>query len=154
MSRFCPRTPVRGFTLVEIALVVAITVILALVAFPMYQSRADKAKETQAIADIREIELAVEQYRAATHGVPASLADVGKDALLDPWGRAYRYLLHADSNAAQQRQDTASKPVNSEYDLYSVGKDGLTSAALSHANSRDDVVRAKDGSYVGLASAY
>ena len=45
-------------------------------------------------------------------------------------------------------------PINSTYDLYSMGADGRTALALTASYSLDDVVRANDGSYIGLASSY
>ncbi len=45
-------------------------------------------------------------------------------------------------------------PINSTYDLYSMGKDGKTVVALTAKASRDDVVRANDGGFIGLAVKY
>ena len=38
--------------------------------------------------------------------------------------------------------------------VYSIGPDGLTNASLTHANSRDDVVRARDGGFIGTAEEF
>ncbi len=46
------------------------------------------------------------------------------------------------------------KPVNSEYDLYSVGADGETHEKLDKKESLDDIVRILDGGYIGLASRF
>jgi len=45
-------------------------------------------------------------------------------------------------------------PINSDFDLYSMGKDGRSVAPLTAKDSRDDIVRANDGGYVGLASEF
>ena len=45
-------------------------------------------------------------------------------------------------------------PVNSDYDLYSMGKDKKSAAPFTAKASRDDVVRANNGGYVGLAINY
>jgi general secretion pathway protein G len=45
-------------------------------------------------------------------------------------------------------------PINSDYDLYSEGKDGNSAPPLGAAQSLDDVVRANDGGYVGLAANF
>jgi general secretion pathway protein G len=45
-------------------------------------------------------------------------------------------------------------PVNSDYDLYSMGKDEDSQAAFTAQVSRDDVVRANDGNFFGLAIKY
>jgi general secretion pathway protein G len=40
------------------------------------------------------------------------------------------------------------------FDLYSRGKDGQTSPALTAASSKDDVVVANDGGFIGLGKNY
>jgi general secretion pathway protein G len=45
-------------------------------------------------------------------------------------------------------------PLNSDYDLYSTGQDGDSQSPLKAKVSRDDIIRANDGAYIGLAAAY
>jgi general secretion pathway protein G len=45
-------------------------------------------------------------------------------------------------------------PINTDFDLYSKGADGDSVAALTAAKSRDDVVRAANGAFIGLASHF
>ena len=52
------------------------------------------------------------------------------------------------------RKDHNLHPLNTEFDLYSVGKDGSSSAPLTAANSLDDIVWARDGSFVGRAKDF
>lgn len=52
---------------------------------------------------------------------------------------------------SQPRKDRFLVPINSDYDLYSVGPDGESAAPLTAAKSRDDIIRASDGAYVGVA---
>lgn len=52
------------------------------------------------------------------------------------------------------RKDRFLVPINSDYDLYSKGKDGESVAPLTASKSRDDVVRANDGAFVGLATDF
>jgi general secretion pathway protein G len=58
------------------------------------------------------------------------------------------------SYLGEARKDYFLVPLNSEYDLYSVGKDGESRPPLSVPVSADDVIRANDGAYVGLAANY
>jgi len=79
--------------------------------------------------------------------------------MLDPWKNPYQYLDLSSLNVnkklmGQVRKDKNLVPINSDYDLYSMGKDGQSQAPLTAANSRDDVVRANNGRFVGLASDY
>jgi len=74
---------------------------------------------------------------------------------LDPWGNPYQYLNFDNVNGqGQKKKDKFLVPLNSTYDLYSMGKDGNTSTALTANASQDDIVRANDGAFVGLASQY
>ena len=45
-------------------------------------------------------------------------------------------------------------PLNTAYDLYSMGKDGTSSSRIDNPVSMDDVVRFNDGRYYGLAGDY
>jgi general secretion pathway protein G len=54
----------------------------------------------------------------------------------------------------QMRKDRFLVPINSTYDLYSKGKDGRSVMGLTANDSRDDIIRANDGAFIGLASDY
>ena len=46
----------------------------------------------------------------------------------------------------------SDNPVNTDYDLYSLGADGQSKPQFKFKTSQDDIVRAYEGSYVGLVS--
>ena len=69
-------------------------------------------------------------------------------------GNPYEYLAFVSDQPGKVRKDHALHPLNSTYDLYSKGKDGASQAPLTAQASRDDVIRANDGSFFGLASTY
>ena len=52
------------------------------------------------------------------------------------------------------RKDHNLVPVNSDFDLYSMGKDEATNSTFTAKVSEDDIVRANNGGYVGLVSEY
>ena len=52
------------------------------------------------------------------------------------------------------RRDKILKPITSDYDLYSMGVDGETKENLNAKESRDDIIRASEGDYVGLAENF
>lgn len=52
------------------------------------------------------------------------------------------------------RKDHFMVPINSDFDLYSAGADGQTQSPLQAPVSRDDVIRAGDGTYFGLAENF
>jgi general secretion pathway protein G len=83
------------------------------------------------------------------------LADVGLGARLDPWGNAYQYLNFANiMGVGAVRKDRNLVPINTDFDLYSVGPDGNTQPPLTAPVSRDDIVRANDGRFIGKAEDY
>lgn len=45
-------------------------------------------------------------------------------------------------------------PINSDFDLYSMGADGKTAAPITSTAGKDDVIRANDGGYIGVAEKY
>lgn len=52
------------------------------------------------------------------------------------------------------RKDRRLVPINADFDLYSMGKDGRTAGPLTAAHSQDDVVRGNSGGFIGLARTY
>jgi general secretion pathway protein G len=155
----CPRAALRraqrAFTLFELLLVVAIVAVLMAIAVPGYQSYVDRAKVAQAKADIVVIEAALERYYAEHLAFPDTLAQAGLGGMLDPWGRPYQYLNIANAKGkGQVRKDHNLVPINSDYDLYSMGEDGASQSPLTAKASRDDIIRANNGQFVGPASDY
>lgn len=145
----------RGFTFVEVLIVLAIAGILAAIAFPALEQYFDKSRRVQTILDLREISDKIKQQEKSTGVLANSLADVGYGGKLDPWGKPYEYFNLRNSNGnGQARKDKKLAPLNSDFDLYSVGRDGLTMASLGHASSRDDFVRARDGGFIGSAEEF
>ncbi len=145
----------RAFTLFELLIVVAIIGILAAVAWPSYQHYVNQARIAQAKAEIRIIESKLERYYAEQLRYPETLAHIGLGDMRDPWGNLYRYLrITPTTTRGQLRKDRNLVPINSDYDLYSMGRDGASVSPLTARPSRDDVIRASDGRFVGLAADY
>ncbi|WP_019530146.1 type II secretion system major pseudopilin GspG [Dasania marina] len=122
----------KGFTLIEIMVVVVIISVLIGLVAPNILGRVDEARVTAAKADIGTLEQALDMYRLDNHHYPST--DQGLQALIvqptgepqakfwrpegylkksqlpkDPWGGDYQYLSPGSSGA---------------YDLYSLGADG------------------------------
>lgn len=55
---------------------------------------------------------------------------------------------------ALARKDRFLVPINSDYDLYSMGPDGDSMPALQTQVSRDDIIRASDGAFYGIAENF
>jgi len=120
----------RGFTLIEILVVVAIIAIFATVVALNVSGEVPKAKITKAKSDIQSIESALDQYKMdnsfypateqglqaliappTTGRVPKHYRDGGyiKRLPVDPWGNPYAY---------------ASPGVHGDIDIWSYGADG------------------------------
>ena len=144
----------HGFTLLELMIAVIVAGLMAAIALPVYSGAIQRARIVQATGDMNRVESALERFRA--NGVlPPNLAAVGMDTLNDPWGNPYQYLnIEAGVNRGAVRKDRNLVPLNTDYDLYSMGKDGISRPPLTARPSRDDIVRAGNGSYMGLAEDF
>ena len=124
------RATLRGFTLIEIMVVVVILGILAALIVPKVISRPDEARITAARQDVATLGQALKLYKLDNLAYPTT--DQGLQALVvkpaaapisqnwkpggylerlpkDPWGRDYRYL---------------NPWRHGEIDVYSLGADG------------------------------
>ena len=107
----------RGFTLIEVMVVVVILSILAAIIVPKVMDRPDTARLVKVQSDIRALESALNLYKLDNFDYPST--EEGLEALVpkyvdrlsdDPWGNPYLYLkpgLHGDM------------------DVYTLGADGM-----------------------------
>lgn len=147
----------KGFGLLELVIVLVIAGLLATIAFPAYNSYTERARVARAIGDIGSLSLEIERFRLQNDDqIPASLDELTMDVPVDPWGRPYDYLniLGAGPGKGGLRKDGALNPLNTDFDLYSRGKDGDSKGPLSAKASRDDIVRANNGAFIGLGEDY
>jgi general secretion pathway protein G len=148
----CPRQ--GGFSLIELMIVIGLIGTLAAIAVPNYIQYREKAKIAQAIGDIRAMEKMIANFTIDNDRLPASLAEIGMGGHRDPWGTPYQYTVVQGTPPGRLRKDRFLVPVNSDYDLYSMGQDRGSVPPFTAKASQDDIVRANDGAYVGLASEF
>ena len=147
--------PPPGFTLLELLVVTVIIGTLSTMAAPSLQRAREQAQVGAAIAELRIIQSELAIYIEINFGPPVSLAAIDRAGLIDPWGYTYIYNPLTGSGAAgEARKDKFMVPLNTDYDLYSVGLDGKSKPPLSAKDSKDDVIRALDGAYFGLAEDF
>ncbi len=154
-----PARRAHGFTLIEIMIGVSIVAVLAAIGATRYDEYIRRVRIAEAIMDIRGMQNEIKTWEAANGEVPDTLAQAFIDPGEDPWGRPYVYLKIVlppgpGVTIGQARKDRFLVPINSSFDLYSAGEDGKTSTSLMPKDSHDDVIRAADGSFIGLAERY
>ena len=115
----------RGFTLIELMLVVIIIGVLAMMVMPRLVGRSEEARTAAGKADISNISVGLDMFEMHIGHYPASLDELMqkgsnpdtwkgpylKKAPKDPWGREYHYKCPGTHN--------------SDYDLYSAGPNGI-----------------------------
>jgi general secretion pathway protein G len=145
----------RGFTLVELLVTIAIILTLCAIAIPNLLAALNQARTAKALGDIRAIGDGIMEYDLLYNQFPDSLAQAGYANILDPWGHPYQYLNFANTKGkGQMRKDRFLVPINTYFDLYSMGPDGKSVSPLTARASRDDIIWANDGGYIGPASQY
>ncbi|AFU99592.1 type II secretion system major pseudopilin GspG [Simiduia agarivorans] len=130
----------RGFSLIEIMVVLVILGLLISIVAPNVLDRADGARVQKVFADFKSIETALKTYRLDNFGYPTS--EQGLEALVDkpsldpvpkrypangyldslpkdPWGNAYLYLSPGE---------------NGEIDIYTLGADGVAGGEGQNAD--------------------
>ena len=144
----------RGFTLVELAIVVAILGVLAALSINQYLAYIERVRVVRAVVEMKDITARLDPIVAEGGRLPSTLAAIGLGGRKDPWGRLYQYLRIQGAPGWKVRKDQFLVPLNTDYDLYSKGKDGLSQPSITHRFSLDDVVRGNDGAFLGLAAKY
>jgi general secretion pathway protein G len=147
----------EGFSLVE--LLIAITVIGALIAIalPRFNLYKDQQMVSVAVADLRVLDNHLKSFKLNNETYPTVLSELPQVARPDPWGNPYQYFNIEDADTKGKgnlRKDKNLVPINSDFDLYSNGPDGKSTPPLTAKASLDDIVRANDGGYFGVAEKY
>ena len=142
-----------GVTLIELVIGLAVVAILAAIALGSFEEYWDRADITDAKTDIFSLDVKINNYYTLNKTFPESLDDIG-GAMEDPWGNPYRYTNIELDGVGKARKDHNLVPINSDYDLHSMGKDGESVSPLGAKASQDDIIRANDGTFIGLAEDY
>lgn len=147
----------RAYTLAEMAIVLVIFGLLFGMIHPVYLHYVDEAKSKDVVTQIKELEKEIDDFYKDKGYYPDSLDEVISPPPLDPWGNPIQYLKIKDAPSSSQgkiRKDKNLVPINSDYDLYSSGPDGKSVPPLTANASRDDIVRGRNGDFVGTAIDY
>ena len=145
----------RAFSLIETLVVCALIGTLASLSAGIYVNALKRARITRAIADLRAIDVDVRAFHVRHQRYPTTLSEVRPFPTIDPWGSPYVYTdLSQKGSKGKARKDGRLNPINSDFDLYSIGEDHRTATPLTTPMSQDDIIRARDGAFLGLASEF
>lgn len=147
------RRLLQSITTRDLIAVCAGVLLLGSFAIPAFNGYVERSRVSRAVSDIGTMSLQLYRWQHETNRLPTELAEAGLGGD-DPWGRPYVYVRAAGASQTQLRKDEKLAPLNSDFDLYSLGPDGVSALSLPAAPSRDDVVRADNGAYIGLAVNY
>lgn len=149
-----PPARLRGFTLIELMGVIALMGVVLAIGIPSYQSYLNKTKLRQAAVEMVSMSATIQGYQVDNRDFPANLAAVQLAGRLDPWGRPYVYYNVDANGRGGARKDRALNPLNTDFDLYSLGPDGASRSQITQRDSLDDIIRANNGGYFGIASDF
>jgi len=142
-----------GFTLVELLCVVLIIGMLASLSQTAYYSYVEKTNNALVMVEMQGLQDKIDQH-VIVHGIlPPDLSVFGSP--MDPWGNPYQYTNFTTTpGLGPKRKDRSLVPINTDYDLFSMGPDGRSRPPLTASHSKDDIIRANNGAYLGVASEY
>ncbi|MBL1140819.1 MAG: prepilin-type cleavage/methylation domain-containing protein [Proteobacteria bacterium] len=145
----------KAFTIIEFGAVLVIISLFVITFSPAMLKMADNAKTSIAIDEIEDIQINIDEFFKEKGRYPDSLEEVFGEVPLDEWGNPYQYLnLSTVKGKGKRRKDKNLVPINSDYDLYSMGPDGKSVSPLTASASKDDIVRGRNGAFIGIATDY
>ena len=146
-----------GFQLLELLIAVAVLSLLLVIAVPSYSNYRDRVDNADAAGDIHAIDQLIERFYTENNHYPDSLDEVNMGNFQDPWKHTFHYLRINGGGlkgVGKLRKDKSLHPLNTDYDLYSMGKDGKTTTQIISGTGKDDIIRANNGQFIGLATDY
>jgi len=144
----------KAFTFLEFTVVLIIIMLFYFTVSPALLGMVDKVNSKTAAEDITDIQDSIDKFLEDNGFLPDSLDEIFNPVPLDPWGNPYQFLNHENASVGEKRKDKNLVPINSDYDLYSIGADGKTASPLTAKISHDDIVRGRNGAFVGFGLDY
>ena len=140
--------------MVEMLLVLITVGTVTSIATPRLSGMMGKARVAEAVGEIGAINADIVDYISQHESPPPSLDVVGWAGYRDPWNQPYIYRNFGDEVPDDARVDQFGVPVNTAFDLYSLGEDGSSSPSIMTMPSQDDVLLGDDGGFIGSATRY
>jgi prepilin-type N-terminal cleavage/methylation domain-containing protein len=95
----------RGFTLIEVIIAIGIITLLSAVSTLVYGNYIDKARNIQAISEIRTMQNEIVVYEIDNDTLPDTLGELGLGNALDPWKTPYQYLKIANQEKKVKKRE-------------------------------------------------
>ena len=102
-----PMRRTRGFTLIELMIVVAIIAIVLAVAVPSFREQAAKSRRTEALSTLQDMQLKQESYRSTRPSYATQAQYVATFGAL-PTSSYYTFTIPASGNTSYTLTATAS----------------------------------------------
>ena len=136
-NRFVSPRTAAGFTLIEMLIAVSVASVLSSVAYPSFQGTLHKARRTDALVALMQVQAAQERWRANHRSYGNSLTEIGAPSVSSA-GHYTLQVLSADSEryelvavaTGNQARDTACRHL----------KLTLDGATVTHASGSDALV--------------
>jgi general secretion pathway protein G len=147
----------RGFTLLELMIVVSILAIVASIGVPQYVSALRTARVGKAKHELVTISHAIDAYAATNGGqLPLTLHQVGFGGRNDPWGVPYCYLNYADGtgDGLDWALDAGLVDPSAIKDTGSSGSGGSGGGSAGPAEVGGSALGGRRGGFVPLPAAY
>lgn len=129
--------------------------ILAVYAVPSVFQYLEDAKYARAVRDVDSFFKSATYHKAKSGDFPFSWEDLGySNPPRDPWSNEYILNNHDNTDAGHWRKDGPVVPINSYIDIFSPGPNGDWDPNIISTPSKDDVIIANDGQYIGKASDF
>jgi type II secretion system protein G len=127
----------RGFTLVELLIVIIIIAVLAAVAIPKFANSSQKSKESALRAELKLMRSAIEMFKNDNGGVPNELADLAKEIGDTPkyWNGTAAVNCTAGNYKGPYMSSINKDPVDSSQDFAYVNTTGKVSAGAAGNDS-------------------
>jgi general secretion pathway protein G len=139
---------------VEFAIALLVAALIFGTMTPVYLHIIEKKKIDLAAEEISRYQRDIDRFNRKHTRYPADLAEVYPHPPMDPWGQPYKYLNIKNGQPGNPRTGNNLARLNADYDLYSDGPDGLSLSPIGAGESRDDIIRAKNGAYTGVAADF
>lgn len=141
-----------GFSTMEMVMTVSVVLLMFALVIPAAREIVNKTRSDNVVVDLEKIQTDISDFMLINRRLPDSLTEIYGDIPRDPWGNEFNYLNIADGDESVKfkvRKYKFIKNLNSDYDLFSEGIDGESVQPLTGKSSHDDIVRAKNGLYIG-----